>query len=245
MVQKIEINSQQPQFLWFITLSFSMILVFANLFDPRLVTLWGLTTDAGTLIFPLTFLLSNLITEVYGYKQARRAIWVGFFFNALFILYGQLVIHMPSPSYPTHNAAFNVLFMLDMRVILASGISYLCAEPLNSYVLAKLKVKTKGRYMPLRFVLSTVFASGLDSLIFGVAAFYGLMNSSNLLSLILTMWLIKVAIEVCGLPLSLLCAKKLKRAERLDIYDIDTNFTLFKLEHSYTMRQNRYQEVAL
>lgn len=235
-------SQSQPRFLWFLTLAYSMVLVFANLFDPRLVSIFGLITDAGTLIFPLTFLLSDLITEVYGYKQARRAIWVGFLFNILFILYGQLVIHMPNPSYPTHNEAFNVLFTLDTRVILASLVSYLCSEPLNSYVLAKLKIKTKGKHMSLRFVASTVVASGFDSFVFGITAFYGVIgnNSNDLLTLILTMWLIKVFIEICGLPLSLKCANALKSAEQLDIYDSNTNFTIFALDYRYGAQQNKF-----
>src|SRR3990167_4672910 len=122
----------QPKFLWFLTLTYSMVIVLANWFDPRLIKIFGLTTDAGTLIFPLTFLLSDLITEVYGYKNARRAIWCGFLFNALFILYGQLVIHMPSPDYHTNNAMFDTLLATNVRIIIASCLSYLISEPLNS-----------------------------------------------------------------------------------------------------------------
>jgi queuosine precursor transporter len=232
----------QPRFLWFLTLSYTMILVFANLFDPRLVNIFGWVTDAGTLIFPLTFLLSDLITEVYGYKHARHAIWIGFFFNALFILYGQIVIHMPNPPYASHNDIFTTLFAMDARIMVASGLSYLCAEPLNSYVLAKLKIRTRGRFMSLRFVSSTIASSGVDSFIFGVLAFYGTMSNANLLVLILTMWMVKVIMEVCGLPISLRLAKRLKVIEQMDIYDFDTKFTLFSLEYKYTPRQNKYAE---
>lgn len=230
----------QPRFLWFLTLSYSMALVFANLFDPRIVNIFGLITDAGTIIFPLTFLLSDLITEVYGYKQARQAIWTAFLFNFLFIVYSQIVIHLPNPPYPTHNDVFTTLFTMDARIMLASWISYLCAEPLNSYVLAKLKIKTHGRFMSFRFVSSTVVSSVVDSCIFGVMAFYGTMSNHNLYILIATMWLIKVTIEICGLPLSLKLAKRLKRAERVDIYDFNTNFNLFSLEHKYLPKQNKF-----
>jgi len=182
-----------------------------------------------------------LITEVYGYKHARQAIWIGFFFNAFFILYGQIVIHLPNPPYPSHNDVFTTLFTLDARIMLASSISYLFSEPLNSYVLAKLKIKTQGRFMPARFVGSTIVSSGADSFIFGALAFYGSMSGGNLLVLILTMWGIKVVMEICGLPLSLKFAKKLKKAEKMDIYDIDTRFGLFSLEYKYTLKQNMYK----
>lgn len=228
----------QPKFLWFLISSYTMALVFANFFDPRIVNIFGVITDAGTIIFPLTFLLSNLITEVYGYKHARYAIWLGFLFNSIFIMYGQIVIHLPNPPYPTHNDLFTTIFALDIRIMLASSVSYLCSEPFNSYVLAKLKVKTNGKFMPLRFVLSTLVASGVDSFIFGSLAFYGNINNDDLLHLILTMWFLKVGIEILGLPVSLNIAKKLKRKEKMDIYDFDTKFNLFSLEHDYTLKNN-------
>lgn len=239
-----EVNiNPQPRFLWFCTLSYTMILVFVNLFDPRIINIFGLVTDAGTLIFPLTFLLSDLITEVYGYKHSRHAIWVGFFFSSLFIAYGQLVIHLPNPPYPTHNDMFTTIFSLDRRIIFASMLSYLCSEPLNSYVLSKLKIKTRGKFMPLRFVGSTAVGSGADSFIFGILAFYGTMSNYNLLMLILTMWFIKIVMEVCGLPFTTKLAKVLKHAERIDIYDIDTKFGIFSLDARYTAKQNRYRPV--
>lgn len=231
---------QQPRFLWFLMLSYTMIMVLANWFDPRLISLFGLDTDAGTLIFPFTFLLSDLITEVYGYKQARMAIWCGFLFNLLFILYGQLVIHMPSPAYETNNWMFDTILTANVRIIAASIVSYLCAEPLNSLVMAKLKIKLQGRYMGGRFVLATVLASGLDSCIFGTLAFYNTMLGENLIALILGMWFVKVAIEILGLPLSVRLAQKLKQIEGIDIYDKNTRFNIFKLDTRYEIGANRF-----
>jgi len=228
----------QTNILWFLTLTFSMIMVLSNWFDPRLITLFGFTTDAGTLVFPLTFLLSNLITEVYGYKFARRAIWCGFIFNAIFILYGQLVIHLPSPNYPTNNHLFDTMLAINFRIIFASAISYLCSEPLNSYVIAKLKIRMHGKLLGLRFLLSTVIASGVDSIIFTGIAFYGTMTIDHLIALAFTMWVIKVGIELLGLPLSISLAKKLKAKENIDIYDQSTRFNIFKLDISYTTKDN-------
>jgi len=230
----------QPSYLWFLTLTYTMVIVLANWFDPRLIHIFGLDTDAGTLIFPFTFLLSDLITEVYGFKHARRAIWCGFLFNALFIIYGQIVIHMPSPDYPTNNKNFDTLLATNIRIILASVISYLISEPLNSMIMAKLKIKMKGHYLGIRFVSSTIVASGTDSLIFGIIAFYGTMNNANLTSLIFCMWLIKVFIEIVGLPISIRLAKKLKKLEELDIYDKKTNFTIFSLNADYTEKDNEF-----
>jgi len=235
----------QPKYLWFLILSYSMVMVLANWFDPRLVKLFGVVTDAGTLIFPLTFLLSDMITEVYGYKHARRAIWCGFLFNGLFLLYGYLVTHLPSPSYATQNAAFDQFMASDARIILASAISYLCAEPLNSFIMAKLKIKLAGRAMGFRFVFSTLIASGFDSCIFSLIAFYGIIKNPELLSLTLTMWLIKVIIEILGLPLSIKLTKKLKQAEHMDIYDRETQFNLFSLKVDYETKDNLLEEESL
>lgn len=232
------------KYLWFLMLSYTMVLAFANWFDPRLVNIFGLTTDAGTLIFPLSFLLSDLITEVYGYKHARKAIWTGFLFNALFIVYAQIVAHLPSPSYQTNNEMFNTLLTADTRIIVASAISYLIAEPLNSFTMAKLKIKMRGRNMSIRFVVSTFFASFFDSVIFGTIAFYGVMSNTNLLALILTMWLIKVTIETFCLPFSTYLAKKIKQIENLDIYDYQTEFTLLSLDTKYNNRNNFYKSVV-
>lgn len=122
----------------------------ANWFDIRLIRIGNLVTDAGTIIFPLTFLLSDLITEVYGYKNARRAIWCGFLFNALFIAYGQIITHLPSPHYANLNKSFDTLLTMNARIIIASTISYFCAEPLNSFIMSKLKIFMQGHKMALR-----------------------------------------------------------------------------------------------
>lgn len=227
-------------YLWFLTLAYTMVIVMANWFDARLIRIVDLVTDAGTLIFPLTFLLSDLITEVYGYKFARRAIWTGFLFNLLFILYGQLVIHLPSPTYPTNNALFAKLFALDSRIIIASAISYFCSEPLNSYLMAKLKIKLHGKKMAQRFIASTFIASGVDSFIFSFLAFYHTMTNAELLILIVTMWFFKIIIELVGLPFSIKISHYLKQKEQLDIYDFDTKFNLFSLDTNYSEQNNHY-----
>lgn len=242
-------NTSSPEFtlhfasnyLGFLTLCYSMIVIMANWFDARLIHFFHMNTDAGTLIFPLTLLLSDSITEVYGYKHARRAIWLGFLFNLLFLGYGQLVIHLPSPNFQTNNQLFDQLLSINVRIIFASITSYFISESLNSQLMAKLKIIMYGNYMGIRFVFSTFIASGLDSFIFSFIAFYGTINHSELLALIFSMWFIKVVIEIIGLPISIKLTKKLKKIEKLDIYDTKTNFNLFSLESNYSNRDNKYK----
>ncbi|MBB71197.1 MAG: hypothetical protein CMF50_02210 [Legionellales bacterium] len=230
--------TMQPRFLWFLMLCYTMAMVLANWFDPRLIHIFGLNTDAGALIFPLTFLFADLITEIYGYKHTRRAIWCGFLFNILFLIYGQIVIHLPSPSYATHNEIFNDLMTMDGRIILGSIVSYFLAEPLNAIILAKLKIKMQGKAVGSRYVLSTFIAAGFDSVFFSTIAFYGMMSNNNLVEFIITLWFIKVAVEILGLPISLPLTKKLKRLEGLDIYDKHTKFNFLSLEGDYSSEDN-------
>lgn len=233
--------AQFPKVLWFLQLTYTSVILLANWFDVRLISIGGVITDAGTLIFPITFILSDLITEVYGYKHARRAIWAGFLFNFVFIIYGQLVVHLPYPQSASVIAnKFDSLISFNSRIILASTISYLCSEPLNSYIMAKLKISSSGRYMSLRFVLSTVVASFVDSFIFGCLAFLWVLPFSELIIFNLTMWIIKVIIELAGLPLSLYLTIKLKQYEELDIYDVGTKFSIFKLDTEYNIKNNHF-----
>ncbi|MBA3660224.1 MAG: queuosine precursor transporter [Gammaproteobacteria bacterium] len=242
MIKKIpSLFLPQPRFLWFLVLSYSMVIVLANWFDVRLIRILSIDTDAGTLIFPLTFLLSDLITEVYGYQQARLAIWCGFLFNIIFIIYGQIVIHLPSPDYAViNNSKFDEMMSMNIRIIIASTISYLCAEPLNSIIMAKLKIRYAGHKLAMRFITSTVIASAVDSIIFGTIAFAGIISHENLFRLIVGMWYLKVLIEIAGLPISLYLVRKLKKVEQLDIYDKKTKFNLFSLEVNYTKKDNLY-----
>jgi len=216
-----------PKYLWFLTLAYAMVFVFSNWFAPRIISIGPVFTGAGILIFPLTFLLSDIITEIYGYKQARRAIWCGFLFNMLFLFYGQLVMRLPAPEFAQMNDNFDAVLNLNVRIIIASIVSYLACEPVNALIMAKLKIKLKGGYMGFRFVLSTVAAACLDCIIFLPIAFYGILDNDVLVSFILNLWFIKVILEVVLLPVSIRLTKKLKKVEQLDIYDNGTDFSLF------------------
>lgn len=149
---------------------------------------------------------------------------------------------MPNPDYHTNNQMFDKLLSTNFRIIFASGLSYLISEPLNSLIISKLKIKMNGDYVGIRFILSTIIASLSDSFIFGSCAFFGVMSNENLLTLIISMWLIKVAIEIAGLPISVRLTKKLKISEQLDIYDKRTNFNIFTLDTYYTENDNEFRK---
>jgi uncharacterized integral membrane protein (TIGR00697 family) len=231
----------QPRFLWFFILCFAMSIALVNWFDARMIRLFFVDTDAGALVFPLTFLLSDLITEVYGYKRARLAIWCGLFFNFFYLAYGYIITLFPTPAYAAvHNASFDAMMALNTRIIIASTLTYLVSEPLNSYLMAKLKIKTQGKYMGLRFFTASFISSGVDSALFGALAFSGMMQLKALFFLIGTMWFIKVATEFFGIPLSVYLAKKLKKAEQLDMYDRHTQFGIFSMDATYDSTDNEF-----
>jgi hypothetical protein len=219
-----------------------MVLAISNWFDARLVLLFNMPVSPGTLSFPITYLLSDTITEVYGYKNARQAIWAAFFFNVLFLLYGQLIIHLPSPSFATDNAAFNKLMAMNKQIILASFASYLIAEPINAFIIAKLKIWTRGHFMGIRFVGSTLVATMIDTVLFIFLAYYSHYSGKELVSLMLNGWLVKVSVEILGLPFSIGISKWLKAKEKLDIYDYQTKFTPFSLDTEYKVENNLYQQ---
>lgn len=236
-----EVVINEARHLWFLMLFYTMIISISNWYDARLVSLLGFTISPGALSFPISFLLSDIITEVYGYKNARRCIWVSLFFNVLFILFGQLVTHLPSPYFALeNNAAFDKLFVVNIWIVCGSFASFVVSEPLNAYLISKLKLLFNGKYIGIRFMSSTIIASLVDSVLFVLIAFHTMVNVSNLIKIMLTIWILKSVIEIIGLPLSIRLAVWLKRTEQLDIYDNNTNFTLFSLGVQYKSNDNHY-----
>ena len=233
----------QFKFLWFLMLLYIIIILMANWYNARIVQFLSIATDAGTMIFPITFMVSNLITEVYGYKFARKAIWFGFLFNIAFIIYGLVITHMDSPDFAVDNHMFDKIFSMNIWIIVASFVSYWCSEPTNSYVMAKMKLFTHGRFIWFRFVFSTVVASFFDSIIFTHIAFSRLFDYETIWLLILAMWLVKVIIEIAGLLISIPAATKLKDYEGVDRYDIGTKFAIFSTECKYLKETNKYNEL--
>jgi len=237
----LHIMNGQPKYLWFLIMSYAMIISISNWYDSRLISLFNLTISPGTLSFPLSFLVSDIITEVYGYKNARKAIWAALFFNSAFLIFGEIITKLPSPSFAIeNNEAFDKLLHINFWIICGSFTSYLVSEPINSYFIAKLKVICNGKYIGLRFISSTIIATLIDSIIFISIAFHNLINRTNLLKMILTVWLIKCIIEIIGLPISIRLANWLKGNEKLDIYDVKTNFNPFSLNTNYDSNNNRY-----
>jgi len=203
---------------------FVTCLVTANITAVKLVGLFGLILPAAIFIFPLSYIIGDVLTEVYGYHQARRVIWLGFFCNLIVVITIWIGQVLPAAPFWDAQGAYERILGYTPRLLLASFLAYLVGEFTNSFVLAKMKIATKGTRLWLRTIGSTLVGQGLDSLIFITLAFAGTIPSSTLISAIITQWLAKSIYEAAVTPLTYSVVNFLKRREGLDVYDYETKF---------------------
>ncbi|MBX5452257.1 MAG: queuosine precursor transporter [Thermogemmatispora sp.] len=211
---------------WFVTIAalFVTCLITANIIAVKIIAFAGLLVPAGIIVFPLSYLFGDVLTEVYGYAAARRVIWLGFACNLLAVMAISLGGWAPAAPFWKQQAAYNAILGFTPRLLLGSFVAYLCGEFANSFVLAKLKILTKGRWLWTRTIGSTFVGEGLDTLIFITVAFWGVIPPSDLLSAMLTQWLFKVGYEIVATPLTYAVVTFLKKREQLDTFDYHTDF---------------------
>ena len=216
---------------WFVLIValFVTCLVAANIIAVKLVDLFGLTVPAGIIIFPVSYILGDILTEVYGYPQARRVIWLGFFCNLLVVAAIVTAQALPAASFWDGQAAYERILGYTPRILAASFVAYLVGEFANSFVLAKMKIATSGRWLWSRTIGSTVVGQGLDSAVFMTLAFAGTIPGAGLAAAVVTQWLAKCAYEAAVTPLTYLAVNFLKAREGLEVYDQVTSFNPFSL----------------
>jgi len=229
---------KQYRYYEFVMVAFVVILVCSNLIGPAKIAqvdlpLVGLFTfGAGVLFFPISYVFGDILTEVYGYARSRRVIWAGFAALAFASFMAWCVVALPPAPFWKHQQAYEVAFGAAWRISLASMIAYFCGEFVNSFVLAKMKILTQGRWLWTRTIGSTIFGEGVDSLLFYPLAFYGtgIIPDDKLPTVMLAQFATKVAVEVLFTPVTYGIVGWLKRAEHEDHYDRDTRFTPFSLK---------------
>jgi len=205
-----------------------MALVVSNIVAVKIVEVSGRQFDAGTLLFPLVYVIGDVVTEVYGFRRARLVIWIGFLASLVAVTAVQVAIRLPSAGFWEENQdAYETVLGTTWRIFAASLAAYLVGEFTNAYVLSRLKVATRGRFLWLRTISSTVAGQGLDSLVFSTIAFAG--TGIDLANQVVTIWVIKVAWEVAATPLTYAAVGTLKRHEGVDVYDVDIRFNPFSL----------------
>jgi len=213
-----------------ITALFVVVLIVSNIASTKLVLLGPFTFDGGTLLFPLAYIFGDILTEIYGYKRARRVIWMGFFLLLLATVTLGTVNALPSPSdqFSQNSAeAFASILGLVPRIVLASLVAYFVGGFVNSYILARLKVATNGRWLALRTITSTLVGQGLDTAIFLLIAFYGVWDNSLLWVVFISNYIFKAGVEILFTPLTYTLVGFLKQVEQEDHYDRNTNFNPF------------------
>lgn len=231
---------EQKNYRWFslITAVFVTTLVTSNIIAVKLIHIniagrLDLFLPAAVILFPIAYIFGDILTEVYGYAKARQVIWTGFFCNLLAVIAIWVAGLLPSAPFwdagvyenpELAQQAYQAILGFTPRLLAASFAAYLLGEFLNSYVMAKLKVKTEGRFLWVRTISSTIFGQGADSAVFISIAFAGIFTGRELTQAILSQWLFKVVYEAAATPLTYALVKALKRAENEDFYDRDTNF---------------------
>ena len=214
--------------------AFVTVLICSNLIGPaKIVQIDGWPAfGAAALFFPMSYIFGDVLTEVYGYARARRVIWAGFAGLAFASFMAAVVVTLPPAPFWEHQKAYEVAFGQTPRIAAASMVGYFCGEFVNSYVLAKMKILTAGRWLWTRTIGSTIFGEAVDSALFYPLAFYGsgIIPNDRLPAIMLAQFVLKVAVEVLFTPLTYQVVGALKRAENEDYYDRGTNFTPFSLK---------------
>ncbi len=217
------------RYLNLITALFVTCLITANIIGVKLIQIAGMVVPAAIVIFPLSYLFGDVLTEVYGYARSREVIWIGFACNALTVLAIWLGGLLPPAPFWTGQPAYQAILGYAPRLLVASFRASLAGEFLNSFVLARLKILTGGRWLWTRTIGSTLIGQGVDSLIFITLAFAGTIPQEAIIQLILTQWLLKTVYEALATPVTYAIVGALKRREQVDYYDYDTNFSPFAL----------------
>jgi queuosine precursor transporter len=208
---------------------FIVVLLISNLVGQKICAIGPFLISGAQLLFPITYIFGDIFTEVYGYAASRRAIWLGFFASGLMAIMGVITVALPpAPGWPNQQA-FATVFGVIPRLVIASLIAYWCGEFANSYVMARMKVLTQGKYLWTRTIGSTVVGQFVDTTVLMFVAFGGTMPFGSLIVLIFSGYLGKVAYEALMTPFTYLVVNWLKRKERVDTFDYDTEFNPFHL----------------
>ena len=210
-----------------VTAIFITCLIISNIIAAKVIRVAGLNLPAAIIIFPISYIFGDVLTEVYGYRTARKVIWLGFLCNLFAVLSMWLGGLLPSAPFWNGQEAYQTILGYTPRLLAASFAGYLLGEFSNSFVLAKLKIATKGRWLWTRTIGSTFVGQLLDSGVFILIAFSNTMPWGALGTMVVTHWLVKTGYEALATPLTYLVVGHLKKKEGFDTYDRETNFNPF------------------
>ncbi len=208
---------------------FATCLLISNILATKILLIGTWAAPAGVLIFPIAYILNDVITEVWGFGKARMIIWTGFVVNLIAVLFFSLGIAIPGAPFWQNQEAFSTVLGSTPRIVIASLSAYLIGSFLNAFVMSRMKVATKGKGFSVRAILSTLVGESADSLIFIAIAFAETFPASVLIAMIFTQAMLKTAYEILILPVTLQVVKLVKRVEGVDAFDTDLSYNLFKV----------------
>ena len=209
--------------------AFVATLLVSNIASTKIVAFGRLSFDGGTLLFPLAYIFGDVLTEVYGYRRSRRVIWTGFFWLVVSALVLAVVDWLPPAADWSGQDAFHAILGQTPRIVGASLLAYFAGEFSNSFVLAKMKLATQGRWLWTRTIGSTLVGEGVDTVVFVLVAFLGVLPNELVWAVLVSNYIFKVGVEVVFTPVTYAVVAFLKRAEGEDYYDRDTDFNPFAL----------------
>lgn len=209
---------------------FATCLLISNILATKILLIGSWAAPAGVLIFPLAYIINDVITEVWGFKKARLIIWTGFTVNILAILFFSLGVAIPGAPFWQNQDAFATVLGNTPRIVLASLSAYLIGSFLNAFVMSRMKVATKGKGFSIRAILSTLVGESADSIIFITIAFWGIFPIEVLATMVLTQALIKTVYEILILPVTIVVVRFVKRIEGVDEFDTNLSYNLFSLK---------------
>ena len=217
---------------------FTVCLITSNFFVPRLwqVGHTGFQLSGAVLLFPVSYILNDCLTEVYGYRKSRLVIWLAFALSAFVAVMSQIVCCLPAPAEESSRQVaehFNSLFAMVPRTTIASLLAFICGSTCNAWIMSKMKVLNKGRYFGLRAILSSIGGELLDSLIFFPFVFWGIMDLQTILKLVFTQVVVKTSYELVILPATSWFVKYTKKKEGIDTYDESISYNPFKFRDDY------------
>lgn len=213
---------------------FTVCLITSNIFVPRTWKVWSLPLQlsGAVIIFPVSYIVNDVLTEVYGFKKTQFVIWLAFALSAFVAIMSQFVTMLPAPMYQENQSvadSFNMLFRLVPRSTIASLMAFLIGSTVNSLIMSRMKVATKGKGFGIRAILSSLGGEFIDSIVFFPIVFLGTMPLQGVISIIFTQVIVKTLYEIMILPVTAIFVRKVKKIEGLDTYDVNISYNPFKL----------------
>ncbi len=219
-------NKSYLGFYHLLALIFCFVFVLSNIAASKIGIIFDVYLDTGTLYFPILYIVNDIITEIYGFTSSRKVIWMAISTNIIFVLFLSLSVSLPSVESIGVNLAFDQVFSLSPRILMASVISFLIGEYVNSVMLAKSKIRFHGKSFGYRAITSTAVGVSVESILFSTIAFAGKFEVDELIGMTTMLISIKILYEIVTMPITSKIVSYLKKYENMDFYDTDTKFTI-------------------